>query len=188
MRSPTVTQLDHQPLRRRVGSLVAALALTGAALTASPATAVGASGDAEAWQPVTQEPFTAPAGKYCTFAFSYQPDMQNIEGRVLSRYPDGTVQAEEYRGLLIGTTTNLDTGENIQTNSSGRLLEEFNPDGSLATFTSHGPVGLGFRAEDTYPQGYYNLGGYHRVTFDSAGIRTMAVDEGPEENICETLS
>ena len=169
---------------------LAALALVAISLVAGPATAQAApagSEQPEPWQPVTQPAFTVPAGAYCSFSFHYEPDKQHLESRVLSRYPDGGVRSEEFRGLLIGTTTNLDTGASIQRNASGRLIEEFNPDGSLATYTSHGPVGFGFRAQDNYPQGYYLLNGWHRITFDSAGIRTMTVDQGPEENICETL-
>lgn len=169
---------------------LAALTLVATSLIAGPAgaqTASAGSEQPEPWQPVTQPAFTVPAGKYCSFAFHYEPDEQHLETRVLSRYPDGSVRSEEFRGLLIGTTTNLDTGASIQRNASGRLLEEFNPDGSLATYTTHGPVGFGFRAEDHYPQGYYLLKGWHQVTFDSAGIRTMTVDQGPEENICQTL-
>lgn len=60
-------------------------------------------------------------------------------------------------------------------------------DGSLAVYTSHGPVGLGFTASDHYPQGYYQLGGFHRVTVAVDGTKTMAVDRGREENICQTL-
>ncbi len=137
--------------------------------------------------PSPNQPSRSRPGSTARFAFHYEPDEQHLETRVLSRYPDGSVRSEEFRGLLIGTTTNLDTGASIQRNASGRLLEEFNPDGSLATYTTHGPVGFGFRAEDHYPQGYYLLKGWHQVTFDSAGIRTMTVDQGPEENICQTL-
>lgn len=165
------------------GLALAGLSLTGLTLAPAPAHASGP----EAWTPVTQQSFTSAAGRYCSFAFSYTPDQQNIQGRVDSRYADGTVRTEEFTGLLIGTTTNLSTGATIQTNTSGRAVETFNFDGSLATYETFGPVGFGFHAGDGFPQGYYVLDGHHLITFNGA-TRTMALDQGTEQNLCTALS
>lgn len=51
----------------------------------------------------------------------------------------------------------------------------------------YGPVGFGFRQGDGYPQGYYLFHGQHVVTFDAAGTRTMVLDRGIAENVCDTL-
>ncbi len=155
--------------------------------TGSAAAQAHGAAEPEPWQPVTQPAFTVPAGKYCSFSFHYEPDRQNLQMRVLDRYPDGSVKAVEFRGLLVGTTTNLDTGESIQRNASGRMREELTADGSPTSYSMHGPVGFGFGAQDGYPQGYYLLHGWHEVRIDPDGLRTMTVDRGPEENICETL-
>ncbi len=171
-------------LMNTIGGLaLAGLSLTFLTLTQAPAHASGP----EAWAPVTQGSFTSAAGTYCSFAFSYTPDQQNIRGRVNGRYADGTVRSEEFTGLLIGTTTNLSTGATIQTNTSGRVVETFNLDGSLATYETFGPVGFGFHAGDGFPQGYYVLDGHHRITFSGA-TRTMALDQGNEQNLCTALA
>ncbi|CAN5429532.1 hypothetical protein BH11ACT8_BH11ACT8_26900 [soil metagenome] len=172
----------HRILTRTLTLTAAAAALPLTALVA-PASA----SHAEQWEPVTQPAFTAPAGKYCTFGFSYQPDQQDLEMQVVKRYHDGAVKVVRYRGLLIGTTTNLDTGARITRDSSGDLREVLRRDGSLKVFGSHGPVGLGFTATDDYPQGYYQLDGFHRVRIAPDGTKTMVVDRGAEENICDTL-
>lgn len=166
--------------------LAASVLALSALVPATPA-APAASGP-EPWQPTTQVAFTVPAGKYCSFAFSYQPTSQDLQQRVLTRYRDGTVRAEEYRGPLVGTFTNLDTGATISRDSSGTAVEQFRPDGTESAYTSYGVVGVGFRATDRYPQGYYELGGVHRVRYAPDGTRSMVIDRGPEENICDTLA
>lgn len=175
-------------MRRHLASTLGGLALSGLALTGTTLAAAPAHASApEPRAPVTQEAFTSAAGSYCSFAFSYTPDKQDIKGRVDSRYADGSVRTEEFTGLLIGTTTNLSTGASIQTNTSGRAVETFAPDGTLTSYETFGPVGFGFHAGDGFPQGYYVLDGHHLVTFDGTH-RTMALDQGTEQNLCTALS
>ncbi len=166
------------------------LALLGvAALTAATASApVATAAEAEPWQPVTQESFTAPAGKYCTFPFTYRPDEQHLEMQVRKRFPDGSVKVVAYRGPLVGTTTNDESGAQITRDSSGDAVQRFRRDGTLKVYTARGNVGIGFVSTDDYPQGYYQLGGFHRIAFDRDGTKTMRVDRGTEENICATLA
>lgn len=174
---------------------LAALAVT-AGLLGSPATAATTpvtpspavpGARPEPWQPETQEPFTVAAGVYCQDAFSYTPDRQDLSSRVLSRYADGAVRTVEFHGLLIGTFTNLRTGATVTTNASGTAVQQLREDGSLETYTTYGPVGLGFHAGDGFPQGYYSLDGVHVVGFAPDGTRTMLVDHGTEVDTCAAL-
>jgi hypothetical protein len=157
-------------------------ALAAVALPAAPAQA------AEPWQPVTQPSFSVPAGTYCDDAFSYTPERQHLEQRVLSRYADGPVRQEQFRGLLVGTFTNDATGATTRVNSSGVAVETFRPDGTLETYETWGPVGFGFKATDVgLPRGYYTLRGHHVVAFAPDGTRTLVVDEGTEDDVCAAL-
>jgi hypothetical protein len=63
------------------------------------------------------------------------------------------------------------------------------PDGlTLGSFSGVGPFAIGFRDGDGFAKGYYRLSGVHSVAVSEAGVRSMAVDAGPEENMCRTLS
>lgn len=171
-------------MRSRGAIIVAALTTVVLAAGAAPAEAAGP----EPWQPYRSEPWTAPAGKYCTFPLQLEIVADKEEVRVDARYPDGTVQAEEYRGELVVDFINVDTGEQIRRDLSGHAEVTYYRDGTMSSFAGVGPFGIGFRAEDDYPQGYYALNGVHQITFDPDGTRHMAVAIGPEENVCETLS
>lgn len=108
--------------------------------------------------------------------------------RVDARYPDGAIRVNEYRGKLVSRFTNLATGESVVRDLSGRGFEELYPDGlTLKSFTGLGPFGFGFRDGDGFPKGYYRLSGLHSIALTRDGVRSMAVDGGPEENMCETL-
>jgi hypothetical protein len=171
-------------MRLRGATIVAALTAVVLAAGAAPAAATGF----EPWKPYRSEPWTAPAGKYCTFPLQLDIVADQEEVRVTARYPDGSVRAEEYRGELIVGFTNVETGERIQRDVSGRGAATYYQDGNTASFGGVGPFGIGFRAEDDYPQGYYVLNGVHNITYDKDGTKHMAIAVGPEENVCETLT
>ncbi len=142
----------------------------------------------ERWEPVTQEPFSVPAGTYCDFAFSYTPDQQDLRQRVLSRYDDGSVRQRQFRGLLRGTFTHDETGATYTADSSGVAIQTLRPDGSLQTYETRGPVGLGFHAIDLgLPRGYYIFRGHHVVDFAADGTRTLVLDQGTEDDVCAHL-
>ena len=159
------------------------------ALIATPLTATAARAQTpEPWEPVTQEPFSVPAGTYCDFGFSYTPDAQNLRQRVLSRYADGAVERLQFRGLLRGTFTNAATGATYTVDSSGVATETLRPDGSLRTYEMRGPVGIGFHATDVgLPRGYYLFRGHHVVEFSPDGTRTLVLDDGTEDDVCAHL-
>jgi hypothetical protein len=174
-------------MRLRGATIAATIATTAMFLIGSGAAPASAAGP-EPWKPYRSEPWTAPAGKYCTFPLEVRIVADKEEVRVDARYPDGSVKAEEYKGELIVDFVNVDTSESIRRDLSGRGAATYYQDGKLSSFGGVGPFGIGFRAEDDYAQGYYALHGVHQITFDQDGIKHMAVAIGPEENVCETLA
>ena len=159
------------------------------ALIATPLSAPTAQAQSpEAWEPVTQQPFSVPAGTYCDFAFSYSPDRQHLRQRVLSRYDDGAVEQLQVRGLLRGTLSNDETGATYTVDTSGVAIQTLRPDGSLQTYEMRGPVGIGFHATDVgLPRGYYIFRGHHVVDFAADGTRTLVLDQGAEDDVCAHL-
>ncbi|HEY7595198.1 MAG TPA: hypothetical protein VH969_18760 [Actinophytocola sp.] len=156
--------------------------------TAAAAETQTASFDPEPWQPFRATNFTAPAGRYCDFDLQVTAVEDEEEVRVDARYPDGAIRLNEYRGKLVSRFTNLATGESVLRDLSGRGFEERYPDGrTLKSFTVIGPFSFGFRDGDGFPKGYYRLSGLHSISLTQTGVRSMAVDAGPEENMCETL-
>lgn len=168
-------------MRKWSMAVITALALV---LTAGPAQAAP-----EPWQPYRAIEFEAPAGKYCDFALKVEPVEDEEEYRVVDRYPDGAVRLYEYRGKLVSRFTNVATGESVVRDISGHAWHEVYPDGETwKSFSVVGPFSAGFRAEDSYEQGYYRLDGVHSITYDADGTRHLTVAVGEAENFCETLA
>jgi hypothetical protein len=171
-------------------SVVAALLFTGV-VGGTAATADTRTGGfhPEPWQPFRATSFTAPAGRYCDFPLEVTAVQDEEEVRVDARYPDGAIHVNEYRGTLVSRFTNVTTGESVERDLPGRGFEERYPDGlTLRSFTVVGPFGFGFGDGDGFAKGYYRLSGLHKVALTKDGVRSMAVDAGPEENMCATLS
>jgi hypothetical protein len=172
-------------MRLRGATIVAALTTLVLAAATAPAEATGGP---EPWKPFRSEPSTSPAGRHCAFPLETRIVYDDEESRVDARYPDGSVKVVEYRGALIVDFINLETGEQIRRDLSGRGVETLYPDGSTSSFGGVGPFGIGFVATDGYPKGRYVLDGIHQITYDKDGTKHMAIAIGPEENVCETLT
>lgn len=142
---------------------------------------------AEPWEPFESQGWTAPAGRYCDFPLRLDIVFDDERTRVTERYSDGTEKQRQYIGPLIVEFTNPDSGKTQRYNASAQGFVNFRPDGSWERFSGHGPFGMGFRATDPYPRGYYILTGNHAVDFAADGTRSMAVDAGQEENVCDAL-
>ncbi|GAB3469016.1 hypothetical protein [Actinophytocola sediminis] len=174
-------------LRKLILAAVVAVATAGVLSGGSTALAEPLT-DPEPWQPYRSADFLSPAGRSCDFDLNVQAIEDEEEYRVDARYPDGTEKLVEYRGKLITRFTNLATGESTVRDNSGHAWVELYPDGvTMKSFTGIGPFGMGFRATDTYPRGYYRLDGLHQITMDSDGTRHMTIATGTQENICHTL-
>lgn len=169
----------------RLSRLVPALVLV--LLGAVPATADATQFKPEPWRDFRSSPVTLPGGQYCAFDLKLDIVQDEEQTRVDSRYPDGTVHVNEYRGKLV---VNFEgNGKSALRDLSGTGWEELYPDGvNRKTFTVAGPFGARFRTTDDYPQGYYRFDGFTVITFDKDGTRHVPVHVGPREDICEALS
>jgi hypothetical protein len=147
----------------------------------------GQANAAEPWEPFHSAGWTAAAGRYCDFPLQLDIVFDDERTRVVERYPDGAEKKREYIGPLVVEFSNMDTGRRHRYNVSAQGFLETRQDGSWARFSGHGPFGMGFRATDPYPRGYYVLTGNHAVDFAVDGTRSMAVDAGTEHNVCGDL-
>lgn len=142
----------------------------------------------EAWKPVVYEDLDLPAGRYCTYALRSTVERQDVRSRVLDRYPDGAVRYEEFEGPLDVSYTNQDTGRSVQRDIGGRAYVEYRPDGTYRNYVAVGPVAIGIRPGDAFPQGWWVVDGVHLIEFAADGTRSFGARMGPEENICDTLA
>ncbi|MEV0645180.1 hypothetical protein AB0I28_07940 [Phytomonospora sp. NPDC050363] len=176
----------------RVRTALLCLALAAGTVLAPSAAQAGPSTSGlrpEPWRPWIQPEWTAPAGRYCDFPLGLEVVSQDVRSRVLQRHPDGSVKLEEYAGPLISEFVNLDTGERLLSDASGSGVAEFRTDGSYVAFAMAGPVGMGFRDGDRdLTRGYYMLDGVHVVAFAADGTRSLPVDLGGEDNVCDDLA
>lgn len=170
----------------RVRALMRA-AVVATVTTATLAGGSAASAEPEPWQPYRTTDFVSPAGRSCDYDLDVAAVQDEEEYRVAARHPDGTERLVEYRGTLVTRFTNLATGESTVRDLSGHAWVELYPDGTMRTFTGVGPFGIGFRATDSHPRGYYRLDGVHVVTMDPDGTRHLTVAAGTQEDICRTL-
>ena len=167
---------------------VAVAALAFALFSPVLASTAAAGATPEAWQPYPEGPLTLPAARYCgDFDLRSTPVQQPVKSRVLERYDSGAVRVQEFTGLLLVDVTNLDTGTTVQRNLSGHAVVTYREDGSIETYEMRGPIGFGWPQQDTYDRGFYVLNGYHVVTFDATGARSVVVDNGTEENLCDVV-
>lgn len=172
-------------IRTLLVPLVAVAALLG---PAAPAAAQWRGYHPEPWQPWVQEGWTAAAGRYCPFPLQVVVVSQDIRTRVTARYADGAVRLEEFAGPLTVDFVNVDSGRSVRRDAGGSGVLEHRPDGSWLRYTIIGPAGFGFRPGDGYPLGYYILDGLHIIALDPAGVRSMAVAVGSQENVCHALA
>lgn len=181
--------------RTKTGWAIAAGALAAAALPlVTPATAQASTqgwhGVREAWTPVTQEPLTYPAAKYCgDFDLSATPVGQHIEAKVISRWDNGTARQTIYAGPLTERLTNDSTGKSVTTNVGGTAIETDRADGTIEHYLMLGPVGVGMPIGTSrgLPAGVYRVDGLHQLDFGTEGTRTMSIKVGSEVNECTAL-
>lgn len=167
--------------------------LVSAAAVASLAIAPAAPADGgwhpvkEQWQPYPEAPLTLPSDRYCgDFVLKLTPVRQDIKVKVLSRWASGEPRSEIYAGPLHSRATNETTGKAKTLNLSGTAHVLYRSDGTVQRYAMGGPVGMGWPtgSGNQLPQGYYRFTGHHVVEFAPDGTRSVAVDHGPETDVC----
>ncbi|WP_050668201.1 hypothetical protein [Luteipulveratus halotolerans] len=174
--------------RTLVGVLAAAAA--GATVLAPTPTATADSGwhaVHESWQPYVESNLHLPAARYCgTFDMTLHAISQDIKVKALTRWDDGTPRTEVYTGPLLTRATNETSGSHVDLDLSGRAEVLYRADGSMATYGTEGPVGIGWGAGSgpDLPQGYYRFTGHHVIEFQPDGSKSLVVREGTETEVC----
>ena len=112
---------------------------------------------------------------------------EHLYSRVLARYPDGSVRAEQFTGPLLMDFVSTATGARVQHDLSGEGVQTYTAAGAPLRFISVGPFGTGFGPDDDYPAGVWVLDGIHVMRWSVDGTKSMEVDLGPETNVCTEL-
>jgi hypothetical protein len=172
-------------VRRTALVTTTAAALLG--LSAVPAAAGSNAYGASGWEPSPSAPADVPAG-VCAFPVHLDFPVDVVKGRVLSTYPDGSVQREAFNGPLLTKVTNVDSGVSTVVNASGSAIVDFQPDGSQL-WNVAGPVLFGFRSgfANNHAPGLFVLAGNYTVLIAATG-RTVRQAKGTEKDVCAMLS
>lgn len=182
---------------------VAAIAAVTMAGTAAAAQAAPSEGEApaadttgtgwheveESWRSVSYDGLFLPADRYCDgFDLQTSTVHQDVRARVTTRWDGGAARTTSYRGPLLSEATNLSTGASTQLSMSGRAEVLTRPDGSIAVYTSTGPIGMGWPQDGGgLERGFHVLKGHHVTTFATDGSREIEVDRGSSVNVCELV-
>jgi hypothetical protein len=141
----------------------------------------------EPWLPYDQAEFSWPAGEACSFEVAVEVVSEDLYSRVLARYPDGSVRAEQFTGPLLMDFVNTTTGARVQHDLSGEGAQTYTAAGAPLRFIGVGPFGTGFGPDDDYPAGVYVLDGIPVVKWSADGTKSMELDLGSEPNVCTEL-
>ncbi|MBR7839315.1 hypothetical protein KDL01_39005 [Actinospica durhamensis] len=162
-------------------------ALPGAAQADSTSGSSGGSGGSGGWQTYTNANYLIPAGTACTFGVQNDVVQQDEQYRVVSTYPDGTPLETDWRGPLVVSYTNVNTGKSIIEDLSGTAQFYASPDGS-GTWVSQDHFGLTIAPGNPYhAAGLYVLTGPAVFTVSAAGtVDILAQDQSAD--ICRALS
>jgi hypothetical protein len=170
---------------RRVLATVAAVATVGAVAAAAPSAAADSPSP---WQPFHTQPFTQPAGVVCSFAVRGDILKDHELVRTLATNPDGTPSEQEFVGPLIIRFTNLATGASVDSNLTGTGFFFYDPDGTIRG-NGRGHIAIGVHiGNPTSPPGEWVLTGKFVFVLGGDGTRTLHVQGGTQENLCETLA
>lgn len=181
----------------RTAAVVAAwgMALAGG-VTGAHAQPVEGAGASEDWHPVEEDWHSVnfdglflPAGRYCEgFDLRTTTEFQDVSARVTTRWSDGAPRTTSYRGPLLSRATNESTGSSVELSLSGRATVLTRPDGSIAVYSSTGPIGMGWPQDGGgLERGFHVLRGEHVTTFAPDGTREITVDRGSEVNVCDLV-
>ncbi|MGH3367256.1 MAG: hypothetical protein ACRDOY_08650 [Nocardioidaceae bacterium] len=170
-------------IARTTAGLVLAI---GAMLAAVPAAAQ--EDNPSPWTPYTGEDWVTDAGEVCSFPVGGHVVSDRERYRTTQTFPDGSPRYQEWTGQLIIRFTNLDSGESVERNLTGRGDFEYFADGSwsLTAVGGHfaGAMGPG---SDPEPGWFVVRGSGYTLHSDADGNRSLTYGHGTVENLCETL-
>jgi hypothetical protein len=139
---------------------------------------------AQGWEPAPSAPWDVGAGARCDFPVHGEPVVDEVVRRVLSTYPDGSVQRVAYKGDLVVRVTNTETGASYDADASGSAVVEHRPDGSQL-WAVHGPVLVGVgQDQGSLPRGLYLLDGVYTMDIDPTGYKSVHLLKGTTDDLC----
>ena len=164
----------------------AGLMAVSALLPAAPAAA--GEDNPSPWTPYTGEDWVTEAGEVCSFAVGGHVVSDKERYRTTAWFPDGSPRYQEWTGQLIIRFTNLDSGESVERNLTGRGDFEYFADGSWSLTAVGGHFAAALRPGSEPGPGWYVVtGSGYTVHADAEGTRTLTYGHGTVENVCETL-
>lgn len=171
------------------GGVLVTAVLTTAAVSAPTAAVTATESHPSPWTPYEGSGFEVPAGEICEFELHGELLSDKERYRVVETYPDGSTRREEWTGQLLFRYLNVETGESIERNLTGRGDFVYYEDGSWSLVNVGGHIGVGLHPGDDPEKGYYVISGAgYELHQDPTGHRTLFPGSGNAENICETLS
>jgi hypothetical protein len=139
------------------------------------------------WEPDPAGPVDVAAGRFCDFALHLDPTVNEVRVKVVQTYPDGSPKQALADGDLIYQVTNVDTGQSVTADASGRAVFEFGTDGSVL-WRVVGPIIAGLaEGSSNLPRGLYTIDGVYTVAFSPTGFKTITLTHGTVHNICDDL-
>jgi len=175
---------------RILGSAVLALT-TMVPLTTAAAALTSVVEPTTAWHRYHQDDFTVPAGEGCSFKVTGTVLYDREYFRNLSRYRNGNVRVQLFRGPLIIQYKNMSNGTKVIRDQSGVAKERFNRDGSFASIkVISGYFGATLSPGSNLETGVYYLGGQGTALFENAdGTETVKLGpDGTAQNLCPILA
>ena len=170
-------------LMRRIATLavVAAALAAGIVGVAQPASA---STPAGGWVRSPTPPEDFAAGTVCAFPVHEEPIVDQVYGKTLASYPDGSPERQIYAGPLVVRVTNTTNGRYADANASGTALILYGTDGSQ-TWDIVGPVLINSRpGRGNLDPGVWVVNGVYTLTIPASGPFNVHLIHGTEHNVC----
>ncbi|MGF1430345.1 hypothetical protein [Kitasatospora sp. LaBMicrA B282] len=186
---------DSRPRRRRsrralpVAALAAAAVLLAAPLAQAQGTQAAAAQGGGGWRPFRSQPEDDPAGTVCSFHLHLGIVSDGEEVKTAATYPDGSPKKLLFRGPLVVSYTNLDTGRTVVRDQSGRGALSYLPDGShLWVIPPASHLSVTVHPGDPYlaPGEYLYSGGVRMLVHPGDQPQVLTQHQG--EDLCRTLS
>lgn len=175
---------------RRLTSVASATALAAIVLGVLAAPPAWASEDSSPWIRYQQPDLTIPAGRACSFPVDEHVVNDHEEYQALETWPDGSSKTEDWKGLLVITFTNADSGASVTKNINGRSLIEYTSDGGFSSITILSGHFVGtIRPGNPTPPGLWYVSG--KGSSESIGPDGVTIELGPNgsmENLCDDLA
>ncbi|MFF8869662.1 hypothetical protein [Streptomyces massasporeus] len=153
---------------------------------AQPASAT-AQPTAPGWEPAPSASWDVGAGVRCDFPVHGEPVVDEVEQRVLSTHPDGSVRRVAYRGDLVVRVTNTATGASHDADVSGSAVVEHRRDGSQF-WAVRGPVLVGVgEGLGSLPRGLYVVDGVFTMDIGADGFKDVRLVHGTTDDLCARI-